>query len=290
MGAEVTLVEQEIYCRAEHLHGGTVALPFPSVGATENVLLAATACRGTVTLLGGAREPEIADLAEFLCAMGVEISGGDGQWTVRGGAKLHGTAHCVLPDRIETATYLCAAAGCGGKVCLKNTKGELLLPVLEALEAGGCRIKYSDNEITLESSGRLRSPGHVETAPYPGFPTDAQAILMAALLRMEGSCCFSEGVFECRFGHVSQMRRLGADICTGGCTACVTGVPALYGTAVEGCDLRAAAALVIAAMQAEGKSTVFGLKHLDRGYDSLEKNLRKLGAELVRCGLPAPPQ
>lgn len=285
LGAEMTLVEQEIHCKADRLHGGTVVLPFPSVGATENVLLAATACRGTVTLLGAAREPEIGDLVKFLRAMGADITGGDGQWTIRGGAPLRDACHTVLPDRIETATYLCAAAGCGCSIRLKNTDGRLLLPVLEALEKAGCHLTYTKNEIYMESPERLKTPGHVETAPHPGFPTDAQALLMAALLRMEGVCCFSEGVFECRFGHVSQMQRLGADICIGGCTACVAGVPELHGAVVEGCDLRATAALIIAALQAEGKSTVFGLKHLDRGYDNLEKNLRNLGADIVRCGL-----
>lgn len=286
MGAEVMLTEQEIHCRADRLHGGTVSLPFPSVGATENVLLAAMSAHGTVELLGGAQEPEIADLAEFLREMGGDVEGCDGRWIVRGRSSLHGASHEVLPDRIETATYLCAAAGCGGKIEVKNTCGDLLLPVLEALERSGCKINCSENSIGLEAPERLHAPGHVETAPYPGFPTDAQAILMAALLRMEGTCCFSEGIFESRFGHVSQMQRLGAEICCGGCTACVTGVPRLRGAIVEGCDLRATAALIIAALQAEGKSTVFGLKHLDRGYNNPEKNLRNLGADIVRWGLP----
>ncbi len=288
MGAEVTLVEQEICCKAGSLHGGTVMLPFPSVGATENILLAATACCGTVQLQGGAREPEIEDLVRFLCAMGAEITGGDGQWCIRGGSELHGTAHLVLPDRIETATYLCAAAGCCGSILLKHTDGNLLLPVLEVLETAGCRIRCGESEIFLQAPDRLETPGCITTVPYPGFPTDAQAILMAALLRMNGCCCFTEGIFENRFGHVYPMQRLGGDICMSGCTACVRGVRTLYGTVVEACDLRAAAALVIAALQAEGKSTVFGLKHLDRGYDNMEQNLRNLGADIVRCGLPAP--
>ena len=184
MGAEVTLVEQEICCKAGSLHGGTVMLPFPSVGATENILLAATACCGTVQLQGGAREPEIEDLVRFLCAMGAEITGGDGQWCIRGGSELHGTAHLVLPDRIETATYLCAAAGCCGSILLKHTDGNLLLPVLEVLETAGCRIRCGESEIFLQAPDRLETPGCITTVPYPGFPTDAQAILMAALLRM----------------------------------------------------------------------------------------------------------
>ena len=283
LGAEVTLVEQEILCSAPRLHGGTITLPFPSVGATENVLLAATACRGTVVLRGAAKEPEIADLVTFLQAMGADITGGDGTWIIRGGAALGSACHTVLPDRIETATYLCAAAGCGGKIRLKQTDEQLLLPVLESLEAAGCRITCLPGEISLEAPPRLKSPGLVETAPYPGFPTDAQALLMAALLRMDGICRMTEGIFDCRFGHVPQMRRLGAEIQISGACACVTGVETLRGTYLEGCDLRATAALLLAALQAEGKSVVFGLKHLDRGYDTLEENLRRLGADVRRC-------
>ena len=288
MGAEVTLAEQQIHCRTNCFHGGTITLPFPSVGATENVLLAAVACRGAVCLTGGAREPEIEDLIRFLCAMGADIKGEKGEWIVHGGNTLHDTDHRVLPDRIETATYLCAAAGCGGRIRLKHTDGTLLLPVVEVLKDAGCEIRCSDHEISLQAPQRLRAPGCVTTAPYPGFPTDAQALLMAALLRMEGSCCLTEGIFENRFSHVRQMQRLGGDIQIKGCTACLRGVPVLRGAVVEGCDLRAAAALIIAAMQAEGKSTVFGLKHLDRGYDNMEQNLRRLGADVVRCGLSGP--
>lgn len=283
LGAEVTLVEQEILCKAPRLHGGTVVLPFPSVGATENVLLAATACRGTVILQGGAREPEINDLVDFLRAMGADITGGEGQWVIGGDAPLQDASHTVLPDRIETATYLCAVAGCGGKLCLKQTDGRLLQPVLETLETAGCQIGCRPGEITLYAPERLVTPGSVETAPYPGFPTDAQALLMAALLRMEGRCCFTEGIFDGRFGHVPQMRRLGGNILVSGASAWVTGTPTLHGTWVQGGDLRATAALVLSALQAKGESTVFGIKHLDRGYDTLEENLRRLGGDVVRC-------
>ncbi len=283
LGAEITQSDREIFCSAPRLHGGTIILPFPSVGATENILLAATAGHGIVTLRGAAREPEITDLVKFLRGMGADIEGADGEWTVRGGAALRGTSHTVLPDRIEAATYLCGTAGCGGAIRLRGIHGQLLQPVLEMLESAGCRIGMEADEITLNAPQKLRSPGVVKTAPYPGFPTDAQALLMAALLRMEDSCCFTEEIFDRRFGHVPQMCRLGADIQVTGPSACVTGVKALKGTCLKGSDLRATAALVLAAMQAEGKSMIFGLKHLNRGYDNLEENLRRLGADIVHA-------
>lgn len=281
MGAGICLYENEICCEAPHLHGCTISLPFPSVGATENILLAASGCRGTVQLMGAAREPEICDLIRFLQAAGAEISGeGTDVLVIHGGAGLRDTAHTVLPDRIETATWLCAAAACGGEVNLYRTDGTLLQPVMAALEQAGCCIECVGDRISLRSSGELAACGVLETAPYPGFPTDAQALMMAALLRAKGSTRFSESVFERRFGHVAQFRRFGAAIETAGPTALVTGVPKLTGAVVEAGDLRAAAALVIAALQAEGESTVLGLKHLNRGYDNPEGKLRLLGADI----------
>ena len=283
MGAGVCLYENEIHCEAPRLHGGVIELSFPSVGATENVLLAASGCQGAVVLRGAAREPEVGDLIRFLRGAGVEIWGfGTDELTVCGGAPLRDTVHRVLPDRIETATYLCAAAACGGEVELLQTDGNLLQPVLEALTRSGCALEQETERIRIRSSGELCSCGCLETAPYPGFPTDAQALMMAALLRAKGAVRFSEGIFDRRFGHVPQMQKLGASIETMGSTALVTGVSCLDGTSLEAGDLRAAAALVIAALQAQGKSTVTGLKHLDRGYDNLEGNLRNLGAEILR--------
>lgn len=286
MGAEICLREQEICCRCDRLCGCVIDLPFPSVGATENALLAAVGCSGTVQILGAAKEPEVADLVRFLRACGADISGeGTGELTVLGGAPLHETEYTILPDRIETATYLCAAAACGGDVHLRGTDGSLLLPVLDVLRQAGCRVDAVHDEIRIVSAGRLQPCGSLETAPYPGFPTDAQAIVMAALLRSAGETRFSESVFERRFGHVAQLRRFGASIEMAGPAALVRGVPRLYPADAEAGDLRAAAALVLAALQAEGKSTVRGLKHLDRGYDNLEEHLRGLGAEVYRKAL-----
>ena len=280
MGVGVCLYEDEIHCEGS-LHGCTIDLRFPSVGATENVLLAATACEGTVILQNGAQEPEISDLAAFLRAMGAQIEEQDGTYRIHGGRLLHGASHTILPDRIETATYLCAAAGCGGDVTVERTDSRLLCPVLRVLEQAGCRIHTYETSIRLQAEG-LRGVEDLETAPYPGFPTDAQAIVMAAMLRAEGSTRFSESIFERRFGHVPQMQKFGAKIETSGPTALVTGVSRLHNAVCEATDLRAAAALVLTALQAEGKSSVFGLKHLDRGYDNLVENLQNLGAEIVR--------
>ena len=283
MGTGVMLYENRICCEAPLLHGCHIHLPFPSVGATENILLAAMGCHGVVRITGAAREPEIGDLIRFLCAAGAEIRGADTDTlTIYGGTTLRDCAHTILPDRIETATYLCAAAGCGGKILLKHTDGELLQPVLDVLQTAGCNVEQGSGQIILQAPERLCMPGNLETAPYPGFPTDAQAPVMAALLRAEGSIRFTESIFERRFSHAVQLQKLGADIEVAGPAALVRGVPVLHGAAVEGSDLRAAAALVIAALQTEEKTVITGLKHLDRGYDNLEGNLRKLGAELVR--------
>lgn len=283
MGAAVTLQDGLIYCEAQALHSCEIDLLFPSVGATENALLAATACQGTVTIRNGAQEPEIVDLARFLQTMGAEIRGaGTNCITVHGGAPLVDAAYGVMPDRIETATYLCAAAACGGDVFLRHADGANLLPVTEALERAGCRLEQRHDGLRLRSEGVLQSVGEIETAPYPGFPTDAQAVLMAALLRAEGETRFSETVFERRFGHVPQLRRFGAQIETVGPTALVRGVRKLYGAQAEACDLRAAAALIVAALQTPEESRIHGIKHLHRGYDNLEGTLRRLGADITQ--------
>lgn len=279
MGAAITLQEGTIRCEAHRLHGCTIELQFPSVGATENILMAAVACRGTVHLRNAAKEPEITDLIGFLRAMGADIQGAGGDvLVVSGELPLHDCDYTVMPDRIETATYLCAAAGCGGEICLRRTDGNLLRPVLDCLEAAGCRLETEEGALRLRSALPLKAVSPVETGPYPGFPTDAQALVMTALLRAEGETRFSETIFERRFGHVPQLRRFGAEIMTNGPTALVRGVQTLHPASVAGCDLRASAALILAALQVSGESRVSGLKHLHRGYDSLETKLIGLGA------------
>jgi len=279
MGASVTLQDDRIICEASSLRGGDICFPFPSVGATENALLAATACRGITTIKHAAQEPEIADLIGFLQTMGAEISGaGTDLLAVKGGAPLSDSAYGVMPDRIETATYLCAVAACGGDVTLRCAKADHQCPVLEALCRAGCIICGTPDGLRIVSNGTLSGIGEIATAPWPGFPTDAQALLMSALLRAEGESRFVETVFEGRMGHVPQLRRFGGQIETVGSTALVRGVRKLYGAQADAGDLRAAAALVIAALQAPEESVITGINHLHRGYDNLEEQLSGLGA------------
>ena len=283
LGAAVTMQDGEIRCTVDRFHGGQICFPLPSVGATENFLLAATACDGEATLYNAAREPEIVDMAAFLTAMGADIQGaGTEVITVTGGMPLHGAIHSIVPDRIETATYLCACAGCGGDITLTETDGDLLLPVLQALRQAGCTVEGQNGQLRICAQGRLAAIPEVMTAPYPGFPTDVQAVFMAAMLRAKGETAVTETVFDSRFGHVEQLCRYGAGIRCAGPTARIRGVEVLHPAEVEGTDLRGTAALVLAALQAPGKSTVFGLKHLDRGYASMEEKLRRLGVRTFR--------
>lgn len=281
MGSEISVEQQRVICKAKKLHPAHICLPFPSVGATENILLAASRCNGTLVLENAAMEPEIADLIAFLRKTGVQISGaGSKTLTIASGNHEHAVRHTVIPDRIETATYLCAVAGCGGNVQLRHTSGKLLLPVMETLRAAGCHISEHRDGLHIRSDGRLSAPPPVCTMPYPGFPTDAQAPVMAALLRAEGICRFRETIFEDRFHHISEFRKMGADVSLDNTQATLHGVAKLHGANMYAADLRCGAALVIAALQAEGKSCISGVKHLERGYDKLEENLKSLGAEI----------
>ena len=283
LGAVVTMQAGEVLCREKDLRGGMVCFPTPSVGATENFLLAAAACHGESVLRNAAKEPEIVDLAAFLTAMGAEIEGaGTEVIRVRGGNTLRAADHAILPDRIETATYLFAAAACGGRVTVTHTDGTLLLPVVEVLSRAGCRVETEPGRIRLTAEGRRRAVGEVMTAPYPAFPTDAQALLMAAMLRAEGETVITETVFDSRFGHVPAMRVFGGDIVCTGPKAVIRGRPMLHPAAVRGTDLRGTAALVIAALQTPGESRIFGLEHLNRGYTAMETKLSALGAEVFR--------
>ena len=281
MGASVSVEDCVIRCRCKALRPAKIRLPYPSVGATENLLLAAMGCPGEVELCGAAREPEIEDLANFLNCCGAKIEGaGSSSIRICGGKPLHGTEYTVMPDRMEAATYLCACAGCGGDLRLRRGNLKTILPLAELLGQCGCRMSGDAEEIRIRSSGRLHMEGSVETAPYPGFPTDAQAVLMAALLRAEGTLRIRETVFEDRFRHVPELRKLGAQIELDGQTAQLRGVSKLRGAGLCAGDLRGAAALVIGALQCPEKSVITGVKHLKRGYDNLEKNLQTLGAEI----------
>ncbi len=282
LGARAEQAGDRITCRAGALRGQEFTLRFPSVGATENAMLAALGCRGTVVLRNAAREPEIVDLAQFLRVLGAQVSGeGTDRLTVQGGAPLHGAAYTVMPDRIETATYLCAAAGCGGDVFLAGAERRSLEAVISVLGRSGCQITEEASGLRIQASGRLTPPGSVATAPHPGFPTDAQAPVMAAMLRAAGTTGFTETIFENRMRHVPQLRRLGADIKLYGRRAVVRGVGTLRGADMEATDLRCGAALIVAALQAEGESRVTGVPYIRRGYEALAENLRNAGAAVT---------
>lgn len=283
LGAEILEEQGALCCRRgrEGLSGREICLSIPSVGATENIMLAACGCPGVTTIVGAAREPEIVDLQNFLRAMGAEIDGaGAPAITVRGGAPLHPAEYRVMGDRIAAATYLCGAAAAGGEVELTGAAPDTLTAVLACLEEAGCTVYTGRDRIALAATGPLRGIRPVRTAPYPGFPTDAQAVLMAALAGGEGATLFVENIFDSRYRHVDELRRMGADIQIAGRAAMVSGVGRLHGAGLRSPDLRGGAALVVAALGAEGASQVSGLRHIRRGYQDLDKNLRALGADI----------
>ncbi|MBE7007990.1 MAG: UDP-N-acetylglucosamine 1-carboxyvinyltransferase [Ruminococcaceae bacterium] len=283
LGAEITERGGTLRCRARVLKGTEIVLPLPSVGATENAILAACGAEGVTTVYNAAREPEIAELQDFLNAMGADVRGAGGSIvTVAGKRALHGGTHRVIADRIVAATYLCAAAACGGEVRLLGVDPVALSTVTAALYEAGCRVESEADAVALQSAGSLRAIPPVRTAPYPGFPTDAQPALMAALLRSAGSTVFIENIFENRYRHVGELARLGADIRVAGRVAVVSGVGALHGASVRCTDLRGGAALVLAGLQAEGTTRISELEHIDRGYESIERKLALLGAKIGR--------
>lgn len=283
MGAVVEEQHGRIRCRCHRLHGATVPLGFPSVGATENIMIAAATAEGETVILNAAREPEIVDLGIFLSACGANITGcGESTITVKGVDRLNGCSHSVMPDRIEAATYLAAAGVTGGDVTLIEVCPEHLTPVLSALEKSGCRLQCGRDHIRIEAPGRLGSMGYIRTMPYPGFPTDAQAVMMAAACTAEGTSVFVENIFDGRMKHAGELCRLGARITTEGRMAVVEQCSGLTGARLTACDLRGAAALIVAGLAAGGVTEVSGLCHLDRGYESFEHNLRALGADIMR--------
>ena len=282
LGADISDAGGTLRCRAAHLRGCQIVLATPSVGATENAMLAACGAEGDTVICNAAREPEIADLQEFLCAMGAQVRGAGGSViTVSPGRALHGCAHRVIPDRIVTATYLCAAAAAGGDITLRNTEHRQLAAVTTALRQAGCRVDCGTDYIRLTRTEPLRAVPPVQTTPYPGFPTDCQAIFMAALLQSRGTTVFVENIFQSRYRHVPELIRMGADIRTEGRVAVVCGLERLHGAEVVATDLRGGAALVTAGLAAEGITTVQGVGHIHRGYEELPAHLRALGAHIT---------
>lgn len=287
LGMTIEERERHIYAKVSgRLKGAQIHLRFPSVGATENILLAAVLAQGETLIQNAAKEPEIADLAAFLNRCGARVSGaGSGTIRVEGVPKLHGCEFWVMPDRIEAATWLCCAASAGGEVLVSGAEPQHLKSLLPLLERMGCVLERDGKGIRLKASGRLSDCGRVVTSPYPGFPTDMQAVLMAAACAAEGESAFEETIFENRFRHAAELEKMGADIRVEGMGALVTGVPKLHGANVTATDLRGGAALAAAALRAEGVTEIGGLCHIDRGYECLERDLALLGADIRRVEL-----
>lgn len=284
MGAEVEVKDGYIKARAPNgLQGATIFMDMVSVGATENILMAATLAKGTTVIENAAREPEVVDLANCLINMGAEIEGaGTDVITIYGVNCLSGCTHKVLPDRIETGTYLIAAAITGGKIKLRDTDPSILEPVLKKLEQTGAQINTTANIIELDMQGRRPKAVNITTAPYPGFPTDMQAQFTALNAVAQGTGVITETIFENRFMHVGELNRMGANISIKGNTAICRGVEGLSGAQVMATDLRASASLVLAGLIAKGETTVGRIYHIDRGYDCIEEKLQLLGANIRR--------
>ncbi len=283
LGVTITESGGQMLCEADKMEGRDIILSFPSVGATENAMLAATACAGVTRIINAAREPEIADLQEFLRKTGANVAGAGGsEISVVGGNTRRDTEHRILPDRIETATYLCAAAACGGDVTLRECEPEHVGTVIDALNSAGCDIRVAGRSIRIRREGTLHCMPPIRTMPYPGFPTDAQAQMMAVACVARGTTIFLENIFENRYRHVGELSRMGASIKVSGKVAVVDGGRQLHGASVQCTDLRGGAALCIAALAAQGESRIAEIHHIDRGYQSIETVLGELGADIRR--------
>ncbi len=283
LGADITVEHGFIRARADRLRGGHVVFEMVSVGATENVLMAATLADGVTVIDNAACEPEIVDLAECLVAMGADIQGaGTSRIEVRGVAKLHGARHAVVADRIEAGTFLVAAAMTGGRVTATDARPETMGAVLGKLREAGAEVSIEGNRITVDMGGRRPRAVDITTTPHPGFPTDMQAQFMAMNCVADGVGLIDETIFENRFMHVNELMRLGADITIEGPRATVTGVERLSGAPVMATDLRASASLILAGLVADGETTIDRIYHLDRGYEHIERKLSALGARIQR--------
>ncbi len=283
MGAEITEEDGWIKARALALTGCEIRLPFPSVGATENVVMAAVTAKGETILRNAAREPEIVDFCRLLLAMGARIKGiGTSTLWIKGVSELHSCGFHVSGDRIEAATYLIAGAACGGEVLVKNVNAGQLSSVLSALSISGCDILQCADAVCLRRKDRLRAVPFIRTAPFPGFPTDVQSQMMALLSIAEGRSVIEENIFEGRFQTALELQKMGADITIEQTKAVIKGVRGLTGTAVSARDLRGGAALVVAALAAEGTTEIHNCTYIYRGYHCLEEQLSELGAVVHR--------
>lgn len=284
LGATVDVDEGYIRAKVDgRLKGAHILMDTVTVGGTENIMMAATLAEGTTVIENAAREPEVVDLAECLNAMGAKISGhGTPTITIEGVERLHGCEYSVMPDRIETGTYLVAAAATGGRVKLKDTRSDILEAVLVKLEEAGAKITIGDDWIELDMEGRRPQAVNIKTAPYPAFPTDMQAQFTAMNAISEGTSRVTETVFENRLNQTQEMNRMGAKISIEGNTAIIEGTDTLQSAPVMASDLRASASLVIAGLIAEGDTVIDRIYHIDRGYECIEEKLQLLGANIRR--------
>lgn len=282
MGADITVEHGYIIAKAKKLKGARITTDMVTVTGTENLLMAATLAAGETVLENAAQEPEIPDLAELLIRMGAKIEGhGTSKIRIQGVERLHGATHRIVPDRIETGTFLCAVAAAGGDVLLRGARAEHLDSVIDKLREAGVGIEAGDGWIRVKGQGRPKAVSF-RTSEYPAFPTDMQAQFMALNCIAEGAAKVTETIFENRFMHVNELVRLGANIVVDGHTAVVQGVSGLSGAIVMATDLRASASLVIAGLVAEGETVIDRIYHLDRGYDRMEAKLRGIGADIER--------
>lgn len=283
LGVEIHEESGNIICKAERIHGAEVNLTFPSVGATENIMLLACLADGSTRITNAAREPEIEDLQAFLNAMGARVSGaGSSTIEIEGVPKLYSAEHTIIPDRIVASTLLSCVAVSGGDITVENVIPAQLSTVISALREAGCQFTIGDNRVSVVRTKPLRAMRTIRTMPYPGFPTDAQSPVMAVSCFAGGTTVFVENIFGSRYRHVGELCRMGADIKVEGRVAVVCGVEKLSGARVSATDLRGGAAMVTAALGAEGETVVTGINHIDRGYDCFENMLCLLGADIKR--------
>ena len=284
LGAKVVDEYGIIKCTAERgLHGARINLNYPSVGTTENIMLAAVTAKGQTVISNAAREPEIIDLADFLNRCGGRIKGaGNSTIVIDGVQKLRGCTYSVIADRIAAATYISAAASTGGEISLTGIDSSICDSFLPVFEQMGCKIYVYSDRLYINASGKLKGVNKITTMPHPGFPTDAQAVIMAALCKAYGSSIFEENIFESRYRHVDALVKMGADIKVIGKAAVVNGVEKLYGAKVSATDLRGGAAMAVGGLGDEGVTEVAEIHHIDRGYEDMEKAFSSLGGKIQR--------
>jgi len=282
LGINITEESGFILCKCDKIVGANIDLDFPSVGATENVILASVYAEGTTRISNAAMEPEIIDLANCLNKMGAKIQGaGTNVIQITGVKKLKDISYNVMPDRIEASTILCMAAATGGKIKIKKVNPTHISPILNKLRECGCKIDETMDTVYLEAPKKLKATD-IKTMPYPGFPTDMQSVFASMLTVAKGTSMVVENIFENRYRYIPELKRMGAKVVLEGKTAVITGVRKLSGTTVKSTDLRGGAALILAGLTAKGKTTVTNIQYILRGYENLDKKLTKLGASIYK--------